>query len=123
LLCNESFSSTNEREAAIIGAEVIHGLTDAGVHVCLVTHAYELAERLRVEIPTATFLRAARLEDGTRSHEIVPGKPLRTSFGADLYEEIFGEPLTTAPSCPPSPAASDARGGCQADRCRPSRKG
>jgi hypothetical protein len=89
LMCNESFSSTNERDAASVGGDVVLALRDAGVAVHLVTHQYELAARLRDESADGTFLRAERLNDGTRSHRVVPGDPLRTSFGQDLYAEVM----------------------------------
>ena len=93
VLCNESFSSTNEREATLVGADIMLGMLDCGVQVRLVTHLYEFAERLRTEVADATFLREARLDDGTRSHQIIPGEPLTTSYGDDLYEQVFNEPL------------------------------
>lgn len=112
LLCNESFASTNQREAAAAGGDVIKSLLDVGVRVHLVTHQYELAERLHTEVGGATFLRAARLDDGTRSHEIVPGDPLRTSFGADLYDAVMRhtppteEPEHASEPMPDEPAHS-----------------
>jgi hypothetical protein len=89
LMCNESFASTNERDAASVGGDVLLALRDAGIVVYLVTHQYELAARLRNERADGTFLRAERLDDGTRTHRIVPGEPLRTSFGQDLYDEVM----------------------------------
>jgi len=38
---------------------------------------------------TAIFLRAERQDDGRRTFKLIPGEPLQTSFGVDLYEEIF----------------------------------
>jgi len=38
---------------------------------------------------TAVFLRAERQADGRRTFKLIPGEPLQTSFGADLYKEIF----------------------------------
>lgn len=108
LLCNESFSSTNEREAATIGGDIVTGLLDCGVRVHLVTHYYEFADRLRAEAAGATFLRAVRLEDGTRSHQVIPGPPLRTSYGEDLYREVFS-------------ASLDANISPRPDRAHPSR--
>jgi hypothetical protein len=35
------------------------------------------------------FLRAERQTDGRRTFKLLPGEPLQTSFGADLYQEIF----------------------------------
>ncbi|MGI8524539.1 MAG: MutS-related protein [Nocardioides sp.] len=90
ILCNESFSSTNERDASRVGGDIIEGLLASGIRVHLVTHHFELAQRLRRDVAGATFLRAARLEDGTRSYEIVQGEPLRTSYGMDVYAEVIG---------------------------------
>jgi hypothetical protein len=91
LICNESFASTNEREGAAIGEEVIGALNDTGVKVLLVTHLFELADRLRREQADGVlFLRAERLPDGRRTFKINEGEALPTSFGKDLYEEIFG---------------------------------
>lgn len=95
LMCNESFASTNERDAASVGGDVVLALRDAGVTVHLVTHQYELAARLREEGAQGTFLLAERLDDGTRSHRIIPGDPLRTSFGQDLYHEVMSEMTTS----------------------------
>lgn len=106
LLCNESFSSTNEREAAAVGGDVIGALIDAGVRVHLVTHLYELAHRLGRDVADVTFLRADRRDDGSRSFRVLPGEPLRTSFGADLYQEVFGEPLHSADVDEATPADS-----------------
>lgn len=94
ILCNESFASTNERDSASVGGDVVLALRDAGVTIHLVTHQYELAARLRDESADGTFLRAERLDDGTRSHRIVNGDPLRTSFGQDLYAEVMSEQMT-----------------------------
>jgi hypothetical protein len=38
----------------------------------------------------AMFLRAERLADGRRTFRLVEGEPLPTSYGKDLYEQIFG---------------------------------
>lgn len=91
LLANESFASTNEREGSDIGEEVLGALNEAGVRVALVTHLYDLAERLRRNHADGVlFLRAERLPDGNRTFKIQPGEALATSFGKDLYDEIFG---------------------------------
>jgi hypothetical protein len=95
LMCNESFSSTNERDAASVGGDVVLALRDAGVTIHLVTHQFELAARLRDESADGTFLRAERLDDGSRSHRIVAGDPLRTSFGQDLYDEVMSGATTS----------------------------
>lgn len=91
LLCNESFSSTNEREGSEIGRQVIRAFLESGVKVLLVTNMFELAHsfyELRGE--DILFLRAERLPDGRRTFRIKEGEPLSTSHGEDLYREIFG---------------------------------
>ena len=36
------------------------------------------------------MLRAERRDDGSRSFKLEVGEALQTSFGADLYAEVFG---------------------------------
>lgn len=101
LLCNESFAATNEREGAALAGEVVTALLARRVRVCCVTHLYTFARGLyEAGRPDARFLRAERLADGSRTFRIVPGEPLRTSFGVDLYREIFESPAR-APRRPP----------------------
>jgi hypothetical protein len=70
---------------------VVSALREKGVKVAFVTHLYDFAERLlRADNGTALFLRAERLADGTRTFKIVPGSPLQTSYGEDVYRKIFG---------------------------------
>ena len=91
LLCNESFASTNEREGAEIGEQVFRALTDSGVRVLLVTHVYDLARRFsREPADSVLSLLAERLPDGTRTFKVREGAALPTSFGRDVYEEVFG---------------------------------
>lgn len=93
LLCNESFASTSEREASDVADGVIEGLRRAGARVIFVTHLYEYAHDAAERAdPASLFLRAAREESGKRSFRLTPGAPLRTSFGEDLYQRIFGVP-------------------------------
>jgi hypothetical protein len=95
LLCNESFASTNEREGSEIARHVVSALLDHGVKVAFVTHLFDLADGLRRrEADDAVFLRAERLPDGRRTFHVVPGDPLPTSHGRDLYERIIGDPPT-----------------------------
>ena len=55
-----------------------------------VTHMYDLARTLyENRRKEAVFLRAERLEDGTRTFRILPGAPLPTSYGKDVYDELF----------------------------------
>jgi hypothetical protein len=92
LLCNESFSSTNEQEGSEIARQVVGAMTDAGVTVVFVTHLYDLAHSLHIAgSDREVFLRAERRPDGTRTFRIVPGAPEPTSFGEDLYRRILGD--------------------------------
>jgi DNA mismatch repair ATPase MutS len=90
LLCNESFAATNEREGSEIARQIVCALLDKRIRVFFVTHLYEFASGLRGRTPEDTlFLRAERLPDGTRTFRLVEGEPLETSYGEDLYREIF----------------------------------
>ncbi|MDE3151234.1 MAG: DNA mismatch repair protein MutS [Gemmatimonadota bacterium] len=92
LLMNESFATTNEREGAEVARQVVTTLPTRGVTVVFVTHLAEFSRTLFDERRDDTlFLRAERLADGTRTFRVVPGAPLETSYGPDLYEEIFGQ--------------------------------
>ncbi|MGW5231404.1 MutS-related protein [Streptomyces nodosus] len=97
VLFNESFAATNEREGSEIGRQVIRALLSSGVKVLLVTHLFDLAQGLRGQPPEegAVFLRAERRPDGRRTFRLKVGEPLPTSFGEDLYRNVFGEPART----------------------------
>lgn len=91
VLFNESFSATNEREGTLIARNIIDALRATGMRVVFVTHFFELASGLHAEDDDGgLFLRAERLEDGSRTHRIIRGDPQPTSYGRDLYREIFG---------------------------------
>jgi MutS domain V len=91
LLCNESFASTNEREGSEIARQVIRALTESGVRIVFVTHMYDLAGRYFAEHDRQIlFLRAERRPDGHRTFLVVPGEPLPTSYGEDVYRAVFG---------------------------------
>jgi hypothetical protein len=91
LLCNESFAATNEREGSELARQLTGALRDAGVKVFFVTHMFDLAHGLYSSRgDDALFLRAERLQDGGRTFRVVPGEPLPTSYGEDLYRRIFG---------------------------------
>jgi MutS domain V len=98
VLFNESFASTNEREGSELGRQVVHAMIDARIRVVYVTHLYDLADGLfREERPDALFLRAERGPEGRRTYRVVPGEPLPTSHGADVFRRIFGtDPEATA---------------------------
>lgn len=110
LLCNESFSATNEREGSEIAREVTRALTEAGVRVVFVTHLHDFASGLGDTGMAAIFLRAERCADGTRTFRILPGRPEPTSHGEDSYRRIFG--------AAPSPAPGGALGSAPRDEAR-----
>ena len=92
VLFNESFAATNEREGSEIAGQIVRALRESGVKVFFVTHLYDFAQQLWQERDERTlFLRAERLPDGRRTFKVQPGEPMQTSFGTDLYEEIFAE--------------------------------
>jgi hypothetical protein len=90
LLCNESFAATNEHEGSEIARQVVTALLEQHVRILFVTHLYEFAhgmfEQAREDI---LFLRAERQPDGARTFRLVTGEPLATSYGQDLYKEVF----------------------------------
>lgn len=91
LLFNESFAATNEKEGSEIARQIIRALLETRVKIFIVTHLYEFALSFcENRMNHIHFLRAERESDGTRTFKLLPGKPLPTSFSADLYEEIFG---------------------------------
>jgi len=93
LLFNESFAATNEREGSDIAGQIVRALLEKRAKVFYVTHSYEFASHYFDErVDGALFLRAVRKEDGTRTFQLVEGKPLETSYGADLYNEVFSAP-------------------------------
>jgi MutS domain V len=92
LLCNESFASTNEREASEIARQVVRAMLDRGIRVVFVTHLYDLAHGFHAQhLDTALFLRAEREPDGRRTFKLREAEPLRTSYGEDSYRRIFSE--------------------------------
>lgn len=90
LLMNESFSSTNEREGSEICHQVTKALVENGVEVFSVTHLYAFAVRFLDDSRTQ-YLRAQRRDDMVRTFRLLPGEPLETAFGEDLYRKIFVE--------------------------------
>jgi hypothetical protein len=97
LLCNESFASTNEREGSEIARQIIRAMTEAGIRVVFVTHMYDLAGGYYAEQdPGTLFLRAERQPDGHRTFRLLVREPLPTSFGEDVYHEVFGVADQTA---------------------------
>jgi ABC-type hemin transport system ATPase subunit len=100
VLANESFASTNEREGSEIARQIVRALTESGVRVLYVTHLFDLANGFFVQkLDTALFLRAERQDNAGRTFKVLEAEPLPTSYGEDLYRQIFGTS--------PRPAAAD----------------
>lgn len=113
VLFNESFAATNEREGSEVARQIVRALREARVKIVFVTHQYAFARGLLAEKRGDTlFLRAERASDGKRTFKLHPGEPLSTSYGSDLYREIFGADPVPPPTgdCPSPPfhAASDS---------------
>lgn len=88
ILFNESFSATNEREGAEICRTITEALIENDIEVFSVTHLYTFAVSFLNRKDTE-YLRAERLDSGERTFQVVPGEPLRTAYGKDLYQKIF----------------------------------
>jgi len=90
VLFNESFAATNEREGSEIARQITCALVEKRIKVFYVTHLYEFAHNFYDrKLGNAVFLRAERQTDGGRTFKIIEGEPLQTSYGEDLYYEIF----------------------------------
>ena len=90
LLFNESFAATNEREGSEIARQIMTALRDRSPKIFFVTHLYDFADHYyHCRYDNVLFLRAVREDDGNRTFKIVPGAPLQTSYGDDLYNRIF----------------------------------
>jgi DNA mismatch repair ATPase MutS len=90
ILFNESFAATNEREGSEIGRQIVNALLEKRIKVFFVTHLYDFAHSYYgKKMNNATFLRAERRTDGTRTFKLTEGEPLQTSYGKDLYNKIF----------------------------------
>ena len=101
MLFNESFAATNEREGSEIAGQITRALVEKQVKVFFVTHMYEFARACYERgTPDTLFLRAERKPDGTRTFKLLPGEPLSTSHGKDVYRAVFDEqanPVEEAP--------------------------
>ncbi len=90
LLFNESFAATNDREGSGIAQQIVDALLEQRIKVFFVTHLYEFARGYFDRgMDDAIFLRAERQADGTRTFKLVEGEPLETSYGEDLYRQVF----------------------------------
>ena len=98
LLFNESFAATNEREGSEICRQITMALIENKIEVFSVTHLYTYAvSYLQEKRQDILYLAAQRLEDGARTFQIVPGQPLQTAYGEDLYRKIFYHNNETLP--------------------------
>lgn len=92
VLFNESFAATNEREGSEIARQIVAALLEKRMKVFFVTHQYTFAYGFySKKMSNALFLRAEREPNGVRTFKLVPGEPLETSYGEDLYNSIFGD--------------------------------
>ena len=90
VLFNESFAATNEREGSEIARQIARALLEMHIKVFYVTHLFELANGFfERQMENAIFLRAERKADGERTFKLIEGKPLQTSYGIDVYHQIF----------------------------------
>jgi MutS domain V len=100
LLFNESFTATNEREGSEIATQIVSALLEKRMKMFFVTHLYTFAHNVfKMGAKNAIFLRAQRESDGTRTFRLLEGEPLETSYGEDLYNEVFSserQPRVTA---------------------------
>ena len=91
VLFNESFAATNEREGSEIARQIVSALLEKRIKVFYVTHLYDFAHVFYDKgMENVIFLRAERQADGVRTFKLIGGEPLQTSYGEDLYNEIFG---------------------------------
>jgi len=90
LLFNESFAATNEREGSEIAKQIVAALLEKGIRVFFVTHFFEFAHHFAKKKAEGTlFLRSERQAEGGRTFKLIEGEPEKTSYGEDLYREIF----------------------------------
>ena len=89
VLFNESFAATNELEGSEICRQITAALIENGIEVFSVSHLMTYVNSFLAE-KRVCFLQAERLQDGTRTHRILPGAPTATAYGMDIYREVFG---------------------------------
>lgn len=109
LLSNESFASTNEREGSELAHQMVDALLERRIRVVCVTHLYTFArDAYRDHCERRLFLRAERLADGIRTYRLREGAPQQTSYGMDLYRNLFGDAVDAMRTTPPAVLAVDA---------------
>ena len=91
LICNESFSSTNEIEGYSIALETTRALVDSNIMVVYVTHLDTFAQQLlSMHSSKYLFLLATRDVAGNRTYRIKEGIPQEHAYGEDVYAQVFG---------------------------------
>jgi Mismatch repair ATPase (MutS family) len=90
LLMNEPFATTTERDGSKIASDIVTALFESNIKILFVTHLFEFADFMyNKNLDMAMFLRAERNQNGSRSFCIRLGKPLQTSYGEDLYNNVI----------------------------------
>ena len=90
ILFNESFAATNEREGSEIARQIVSALLEQAHKVVFVSHKFAFTQGFyEKRLDTVLFLRADRQADGRRTFKLIEGEPLSTSFGKDVYREVF----------------------------------
>ncbi len=90
VLFNESFAATNDREGSEIARQITSALIEKRIKVFFVTHLSAFAQGWHhAHRANVLFLRAERQADGTRTFKLIEGEPLNTSYGVDVYRQIF----------------------------------
>ena len=75
---------------AEIARQITAALLEKRIRMVFVTHLYAFAQGVyETKAGNLLFLRADRQPDGTRTFKLIEGRPLQTSYGEDLYREIF----------------------------------
>lgn len=88
VLSNESFSSTDEREATALAAVVFDALASAQHHVVVVTHLATLSGVIHTP---HTDWKVDRGVDGNRTYRLELKPPETTSHARDIFEQGFGD--------------------------------
>lgn len=90
LMCNESFSSTNEREGTEVAIPIIDAMLDSNIKMFFVTHFYSIPfHYMHSGRDGVMILQAERKEDTTRSFKMVETQLTENSYGMDLYQRLF----------------------------------
>ncbi len=90
ILFNESFAATNEREGSEIARQIVSALVERSHKIVFVSHQFDFTHSFyERRLATALFLRADRQPDGRRTFKLIEDEPLSTSFGEDVYKEVF----------------------------------